>query len=503
MQMGANTSRRLTATIFALLVGACAQIETPPPAPLFSHDLAVRTFERGFTTIAAKYIEPVAIGGLAEEGLRGFGAIDPNLTIARDGPAIALVGDQKEIMRWPVPQDHDPRTWADLTVKAIDAGQAASDAMRAASIEEIFEAVFDGILSRLDVYSRYAGASEAGRNRAKRRGFDGIGISFRMNKRGARIVGIMPDTPAATVGLRKNDLITYVGLTPIAGWASDAFLKRLRGPSQTSIKILVERVDFPNPLVYDLERQHIIAPTVKVHVEDDILVLEIKSFNNGTTRSARHALVAARRRFGKRLKGIVLDLRGNPGGLLKQSVSIADLFLSHGKIISTRGRHPDAAQHYAADRRELAGHVPMVVLVDGKSASASEIVAAALQDNARAIVIGTTSFGKGSVQTVIRLPNDGEMTLTWSRFITPSGKILHKHGVSPSLCTSGLTKESMTVIPVQGQQTSQCKRERRRGDFETRLAYRILRDQALYKRIFEHQIQTETGTQTESARSNP
>ena len=144
----------------------------------------------------------------------------------------------------------------------------------------------------------------------------------------------------------------------------------------------------------------------------------------------------------------MLDLRGNPGGLLKQSIKVADLLLTQGKIISTRGRHADSIHNYEAGGHDLAFGLPVLVLVDGKSASAAEIVAAALQDRDRAVVIGTSSFGKGSVQTVIRLPNDGEITLTWSKLVAPSGYLLHGLGVRPAICTSGGVQESVVLIIV-------------------------------------------------------
>ena len=171
--------------------------------------------------------------------------------------------------------------------------------------------------------------------------------------------------------------------------------------------------------------------------EGGVVILKVRSFNQDTARSLGAKLEEHHARLGKGLRGLILDLRGNPGGLLKQSVKVADLFLAQGRIVSTRGRHPNSVQYYDAGGRDLMQGLPIVVLVDGKSASAAEIVAAALQDRGRGVVIGTTSFGKGTVQTVIRLPNDGEITLTWSRIMAPSGYRLHGLGVRPTICTSG------------------------------------------------------------------
>lgn len=202
-------------------------------------------------------------------------------------------------------------------------------------------------------------------------------------------------------------------------------------------------------LAFGMKRSHIVPPTVEAEVRDDVLYMKISSFNQGTASSV---VAELRRALGPGnaahhdVNGVVLDLRGNPGGLLKQSIEVADAFLVHGDILNTYGRHPDSMQHYEAAGQDQALGLPMVVLIDGKSASAAEIVAAALQDRERAVVVGTASYGKGTVQTVIRLPNSGEITLTWSRFMAPSGYTLHGLGVFPVICTSGAGKGTVEML---------------------------------------------------------
>ena len=201
----------------------------------------------------------------------------------------------------------------------------------------------------------------------------------------------------------------------------------------------------------------------------------------------------------------MIDLRGNPGGLLKQSVKVSNLLLSQGQIVSTRGRHADSIHHYEASGRDLASGLPIIVLIDGKSASAAEIVAAALQDRDRAVLVGTSSFGKGSVQTVIRLPNDGEITLTWSKLVAPTGYLLHGLGVLPSICTSGIKDGAQAVIgkvmanrskteeafvawrqpglraePIRNRLRTSCPAQRRRDDMEIQIARELIQDQTLF-----------------------
>ena len=264
------------------------------------------------------------------------------------------------------------------------------------------------------------------------------------------------------------------------------------------------------PLRIDIERAHIVPTTVYASYRDGLVILRVTGFNKGTASDLAEELRKARVALGASIRGVVLDLRGNPGGLLKQSVKVADLFLSEGQIVSTRGRHPNSLQYFEAGGSDLAQGLPIAVLVDGKSASAAEIVAAALQDQGRAVVIGTSSFGKGTVQTVIRLPNDGEITLTWSRLVTPSGYALHGLGVRPSVCTSGATGDAAAVIAqtlserVKTAATldawrrvethsmkeraairASCPAERRKNKFDLDLASALLVDRAQYARALD------------------
>jgi carboxyl-terminal processing protease len=189
----------------------------------------------------------------------------------------------------------------------------------------------------------------------------------------------------------------------------------------------------------------VILPTVKVSRDGGTVVLQVASFNQNTTQQVVEALGAVKREMGPRLRGIVLDLRGNPGGLLDQAVSLSDVFIANGPIVSTVGRHPASRQFFEASGDSVVPQVPVVVLINGGSASSSEIVAAALQDVGRAVIVGSTSYGKGTVQTVLRLPNDGELTLTWAQLVAPSGYLLHDHGVVPNLCTSDLSDDDNSV----------------------------------------------------------
>ena len=491
----------------ALSFAACAPMDdfVSRDAAVFSETQAADVVSAGYSGITEQYIEKVSVRDIAIEGLRGLGAIDPSLTVAEAEGRVILSSSGREVARFKPPKDDDIAGWAKLTADISLAAREQSAEMKAVDMESFFEAVFDGVLSNLDIFSRYAGAREARKNRANRDGFGGIGIRYRIKDGIPVITSVLDKTPAATAGLRKDDRITHVDGVTLAGFSRDDISNKLRGPTHTLVELTIQRAGVPDTLNVEIERAHIFPATVMASAADGIVVLRIKGFNQDTARSLEAALKKARADLGDGIKGLVLDLRGNPGGLLKQSVKVANLLLSQGQIISTRGRHTDSIHHYEASGRDLAAGWPVIVLVDGKSASAAEIVAAALQDRDRAVLIGTSSFGKGSVQTVIRLPNDGEITLTWSRLIAPSGYMLHGLGVLPAICTSGVKDGADAVIqnvmanhekteetliawrqpglrdePKRNALRANCPSQRRRDDFEIRVARKLIADQTLY-----------------------
>ncbi len=491
----------------ALLFAACAPLEDFAllDAKVFSQTRATEVFTAGYGGVTEKYIDEIAVRDIAIEGLRGLGSIDPDLTVTEAGGKVVLSSSGREIASLKAPRDDDVAGWAKLTVDVSLAARDHSAEMKAAEMEAVYEAVFDGVLSNLDIFSRYAGAKEAKRSRAKRDGFGGIGIRYRIKDGFPVISSILENTPAAKAGILKDDRITHVDGVTLTGLSKIDISDRLRGPTHTQVELTIRRVGVSGPLNINIERAHIFQTTVFRSTENGIVLIRLKGFNQDTARALAAELKNARAELGDCIKGLVLDLRGNPGGLLKQSVKVANLLLSQGQIVSTRGRHADSIHHYEASGRDLAAGLPMTVLVDGKSASAAEIVAAALQDRDRAVLIGTSSFGKGSVQTVIRLPNEGEITLTWSRLVAPSGYMLHGLGVLPAICTSGIKDGAEAVsrkVMANHAKTEQkliawrqpglreekkrnslrasCPSQRRKDDFEIKVARKLIADQALF-----------------------
>ncbi len=372
---------------------------------------------------------------VALEGMRGLAVLDPALVVTRDGSMISLGNGTATLTQVPAPAGNDPEKWAQTIALLAQGARTASPEVAKATDEQILEAVFDASLAKLDQFSRYSGQKEARDHRASRNGFGGIGVRYEPVPDGIKITEVTPEGPAAKAGMAEGDVIQEVNGEPVAGLEHAAISAKLRGAIASEVVLTVRKTDARMARL-SLRRALVVPPTVKMAMKDGIAEIKVTGFNQRTASSLKKEVTQALQQGGPGFRGIVLDLRGNPGGLLDQAVSMADLFMAQGPIVSTRGRHPSSNQSYDAAPGDIAEHVPLVVLVDGKSASASEILSAALQDSGRAVVIGTNSYGKGTVQTVIRMPNDGEMTLTWSRFHSPTGYALHGLGVMPTICTA-------------------------------------------------------------------
>ena len=410
--------------------------------------LANRLFRDGYQDIIDIYIEEVRTSELALAGLENLSDLDPDISVLAQDSWITIKLDGRPIGNFAAPPNHDPEAWGDLTASALRLGRSRSAIIDAAEPEEIYEIVFDGILTELDKFSRYAGRDEARENRASRDGFGGIGVRIRLIDEGVRIISVMENTPAERAGLKDNDIILEIDGETTLALNQREVVRRLRGPLRSRVALTIGREDASADLGIEVVRAHIVPQTVTFRRHADAAVIQLTGFNQSTTRTLREKINRATQEIGPDLSGFVLDLRGNPGGLLDQAVAVSDLFIGDGRIVSTHGRHPDSHQYFDAepdpdrDPSDIAKRLPVVVLVDGNSASASEIVAAALQDTGRAVVIGSGSFGKGTVQTVLRLPNEGELTLTWARFHAPSGYALNRRGVIPDICTTGMADQT-------------------------------------------------------------
>ncbi len=424
-------------TLFAAFFVVACSTQDSVSAPKAELNAAPRLFSVGYRDIADIYIQDVAPADLAVAGLNSLTSIDSEVTVTRDGGWILLEIGGDKAASLSVPAQSDAEAWGELTAAALDLGRRRSNELGAAEPERLYEVVFDGMLGKLDKFSRYSGRDEARDNRASRDGFGGIGVRIRLIDEGVRILSVMEKTPAEVAGLLDNDIIVSVNGDTTVGMSQREVVRRLRGPLRSKVALGILR-DSQEPRNIMVSRAHIVPQTVRYAKLGSAAHIRVSGFNQSTALNLRQSIRRANKEIGPDLSGYILDLRGNPGGLLDQSVAVSDIFVTDGRIVSTHGRHPDSHQYFDAEPDDLAADKPIVVLVNGNSASASEIVAAALQDSGRALVVGTGSYGKGTVQTVLRLPNEGELTLTWARFHAPSGYALNGRGVMPDICTAEL-----------------------------------------------------------------
>jgi carboxyl-terminal processing protease len=300
--------------------------------------------------------------------------------------------------------------------------------------DSLVESAINGMLTSLDPHSNYLNTKNFDDMKVQTRGeFGGLGIEVSMENGLVKVVSPIDDTPAARAGLKPGDMITQIDGQAVQGMTLPQAVEKMRGPINSDIRLTIQRKG-RDPFDVKLTRATIRIQSVRSHlVGDDIGYIRITSFNEQTDVGLNNAMKNIKQQAGNKLRGIVLDLRNNPGGLLDQAVAVSDAFLDKGEIVSTRGRVADDAQRYDARPGDVAAGLPVAVLINGGSASASEIVAGALQDHHRAILLGTRSFGKGSVQTIIPLPGHGAMRLTTARYYTPSGRSIQAKGIEPDI----------------------------------------------------------------------
>ncbi len=300
---------------------------------------------------------------------------------------------------------------------------------------ELIDNAINGMLHSLDPHSSYLNPKSFRDMQVQTRGeFGGLGIEVTMENGLIKVVTPIDETPAQRAGVLPNDLITHLDDTAILGLTLSEAVEMMRGPVDTAIRLTIVREGATEPLEISVTRDIITIRSVRYNREDDVGYIRITTFNEQTSSGLDEAVENLTKEIGsKRLKGFVLDLRNNPGGLLDQAISVSDAFLDKGEIVSTRGRRSEDIQRYNARGGDLIGGKPVIILVNGGSASASEIVAGALQDHERATILGTRSFGKGSVQTIIPLGSDGAIRLTTARYYTPSGRSIQATGIDPDI----------------------------------------------------------------------
>ncbi len=454
--MARNSLVRVGISIaLTLFLSACAVAHKPAPATGSRANLVMDGLDLsimntvllvGFTDIQERAYQEPSLDELFIRGLNGFKSIDPKfeLRVFREH-AVLFYKDRpvRDLGKLP---GRDMQAWCFVVLRSILMARKLSPEMHAANDEVLYKAVFTSALTDLDAYSRYAPREDAIRNRLVRDGVIGLGVRLDVVPDGAAIQSIVTEGPADLAGLRIGDVIVEANGVSLKGRTIADIRRRLDGIIGTNVALRVLRTGEDSPFGTLAALDLVVPDTVASTFTDGILELHVTRFNQRTTDAVERAVTTARNDPTQALKGIVIDLRNDPGGLLDQAIDTADLFLDSGSIVTLNGRHPGAYQYYEAHTGDIARGIPIALIVDGKSASASEILAAALQDNGRAAVVGTVSWGKGSVQTVRRLPNGGELSLTWARATSPGGVALHGLGLLPDICLSGEAPAADDVI---------------------------------------------------------
>ncbi len=338
-------------------------------------------------------------------------------------------------------QENTSDTYRQLKLFSDVFERVRADYVEEVTDQQLIEYAIQGMRSTLDPHSSYLNAESFGDMRVQTKGeFGGLGIEVTMENGFVKVVSPIDDTPAHRAGVQPGDFITHLDGEPILGLTLNEAVEKMRGPVNTDLTVTIRR-EGSEPFDLTITRDVIKIQSVRNRVEDSVGYIRITTFNQQTMPGLEQAISEIKAEAGSELQGYIIDLRNNPGGLLDQAVEVSDAFIEQGEIVSTRGREVDDSQRFNAKPGDLAEGLPMIVLINGGSASASEIVAGALQDHRRAIVMGTKSFGKGSVQTIIPLGLNGAMRLTTARYFTPSGRSIQALGIDPDILVEQVTVE--------------------------------------------------------------
>ncbi|MDG4721028.1 MULTISPECIES: S41 family peptidase [Thalassospira] len=448
MKHSARRWRRIGAMLgLCLLQAACStsqvSVITAPDDPQ-TRDLVSQTIE----LVATRYIDPISRDQILVNTLDGLSELDENIRVGITPDSLVLQYDGRTIQTIALPPTsyeqsgpENGQLWSDITLQGLGTYRAYSPVLRASKTLDVQAALVSGAIRNLDRYSRYEGPAQAETARNRRDGYIGIGVRL-IGGDGYPVVKLVhPDSPAAKAGLHPGDQVISVNGANMYGKNSTHTAELLHGEEGSSVRIEVNAADSDVIIPMEIMRERVIDRTVFAEIRDNILIAKLTSFNSATASTLSDNILKAQLYKGG-LRGVILDLRGNRGGLLQQGVAVADLFLPNGSIGNTFSRVTAARHVFRAETGDMTDGAPLIILIDGRTASSAELVAAALQDRNRAVLVGSTSFGKGSVQAINDLPNHGTLTFTWSRMTAPSGYTFDRIGLFPAICTQSNDDDS-------------------------------------------------------------
>lgn len=415
-----------------------------------------KTLADGYALISEKALTPVTAHDLAFESVKSLSTIDQKIVALKDGSRVLILADGKILKSFSAPEDNDSENWARLVLAATVEARPFSPKAQKSDPQDFYNVFFNASLSRLDPYSHYEPRETEPLEKLNNPA--GIGIRYRRVGKFLEITDILPDSPAADSVLEIGDRIAKINDTPITDLSRMQTLNALRGEAESDLYLTIRKDGKMRQV--DLIRKPVKTSPVSYFLDEEsrILTIKISAFTAKTVAALRKTL---KLHEDANLKGLIIDLRGNTGGLLKEAVLAADMFLPEGlPLITTKGRHPDSVQRYTTTEKYGRPVYPIVILIDGKTASSAEFFAGALQDYRHAVLVGTTTYGKGVIQTVETLPDAGEIYLTWTRYALPSNYSPDVYGLYPNICTSGKNTEDANSLP----RTVTSLKQRRTGD---------------------------------------
>lgn len=401
------------------------------------------TLEKACRTITEKALTPVPASRLAFESVKSLSTIDQKIGVFKDGTRVLISADGRILKSFSAPPDDDCADWSRLTLAALVTARPFSPKAQQSNAEDILNIFLNASLAVTDAYAHYEGTDPAELKRLEKPA--SIGIRYRRTGKYLEITEILPDSPASRSELAVGDRIARIDGRPITDLSRVEILNLLRGEKDSDVTLNV-RKDGKMKSV-NLVRMPVSSSPVSYYYDEErgIMTIRISAFTPKTVKALRLTLNEVR---DKKAKALIIDLRGNTGGLLKEAVLAADLFLPAGlPLIKTAGRHHETVRNFQTTSKKVRPVYPIAVLVDGKTASSAEFFAGALQDYRHAVLIGTTTYGKGVIQTVETLPNGGDLYLTWSKFELPSNYSPDRFGLYPNICTSGRELEEIGKVP--------------------------------------------------------
>lgn len=438
--------RRWWMVVLWLCLSSLEQV-SPLAAQTALSDKGLRSLTQALEYVDAYYVTAFNAQKLALASLEGLTDFEPQFQMRPQGALLRLTYFHQAVASMPMARPTHLKGWQKIMKQVILTAREVSPRIAIQTEEVLIRHLMQGLLAPLDRFSRYADPDQAENQQAGRAGFGGIGVRLEVLPEKIRLIRVLPGSPAADAGLKTGDLILKIAAQDAKGLTQSEAVHLLRGRIGTAVDLKVKRAGIARIMTLSVRRQHIVLPTVSWSYKDNVALIRLTGFNAKTEMSMKQALYSIEKRHKADLKGIILDLQGNPGGLLDQAVKIANLFLPANKVLlRAKGRHKHSQQLYKTSDETYNQKIPLIVLINGGSASSSEILAAALQETRRAVVMGTTSYGKGTVQTVRQLANRGELTLTWSRLYGPSGKTFNKIGILPQIC---ITEGDLPLPPYQ------------------------------------------------------